>query len=218
MSDLQYKLYDKRKGGGPIRRIRQTKGLLSCPMCGSPTTGSIDHLLPRAVYPEFSIMRANLVPACTHCNSANKGNKHRGDAQPERFIHPYYDQFADQPLWLVRFNAPLAAATFDAEPLPTLQDPVLSIVRYHLTNVLGEAFTRRMETFWSTYPGGIAVVAQAQGTPITLPFVINQVQVDLQRRIMTFGVNGWEPAFLRGLEGSPAALTHVTQRAIAYPI
>ncbi len=214
--DPQYELYDARKRGGPIRRIRDTRGLLSCPMCGSHTTGSLDHVLPRAVYPEFSIMRANLVPACMHCNSASKGNKHRGPVPPERFIHPYFDAFAGQPLWSVQIVPPFAAATFNPVPMPGLTVPQASIVRYHLTNVLGDEFTRRMETAWSTLPGSLH--ASAAGAPITYHSIAAQLAVDLTRAIITRGENGWDTAFLRGVAADPAAVAHVTERATNYPL
>lgn len=216
ISAAQQELYEGRKSNGPIRRIRRTRGLLCCPLCGSPTTGSVDHLLPKAVYPELSIMRANLVPACVHCNSASKGNKHRGAAAPERFIHPYFDKFADQALWMVSINPPFPAATFDPTPLATLQEPVLSIVRYHLAHVLGDEFRRRMETLWSTYPGEVKIAAQ--GAAITTASTENQLTIDLQRRAMSFGTNGWETALLRGIASDPNAIAHVAQSAIAYPI
>ena len=35
----QYELYDSRRSGGPLRRLREQSGLKSCPVCGSPVTG-----------------------------------------------------------------------------------------------------------------------------------------------------------------------------------
>jgi hypothetical protein len=55
IADAQFKLYDTRKSGGPIRRISDRKGILCCPMCGSGSTGDVDHYLPRKQFPEFSI-------------------------------------------------------------------------------------------------------------------------------------------------------------------
>lgn len=216
ISKEQRQLYETRKNGGPIQRIRRGRtDLKSCPLCGSPSLGSIDHLLPRDDYPEFSIMRANLVPACVHCNSASKGNKHRGNAAPERFIHPYYDQFADQALWCVRINNPASGTTFDPEPSPALQGAELAIVRYHLAHVLGHEFHRFMASLWSTLPGSVAV--GLAGSPVTLVAAQGQIAIDLQRELVASGENGWKPAFLRGLVADFAALQILTQRAIAYP-
>jgi 5-methylcytosine-specific restriction endonuclease McrA len=151
ISAKQKKLYDNRCKGGPIRRIRSTKNLVCCPMCGSPTTGSVDHYLPRAVFPEFSILYSNLVPACTHCNSAQKGDLYRG-AGCERFIHPYYDAFADQPLWYVSVVPPYRAATFKAKALGGMPAQQTQIVQFHLKHILGEQFTEWVRTQWVRYP------------------------------------------------------------------
>lgn len=57
-------------------------GLLMCPMCDSmpyriKTTGhihsSVDHFFSRDLYPQFSCHPLNLVPMCSPCNSALKG-------------------------------------------------------------------------------------------------------------------------------------------------
>lgn len=211
----QRRLYETRKKGGPIRRIRDTPNLLCCPLCGSLTTDSLDHLLPKAVYPEFSIMRANLVPACTHCNAANKGDKHRGAQAPERFIHPYFDAFADGVIWQVRINPPYVAATFDPVPAQGLTADQVAMVTYHLENVLGKAFHSRTRTLWSTYPGSIRI--GAQGDPITAQSVAAAVALDLDKSEHLDGKNGWRTALLRGLAADPAAIAYVVAAAIAYP-
>ena len=118
----QYDLYDTRKGSGELKRMRQKAGLKSCPVCGSPVTGDLDHYLPRDVYREFSIMRANLVPACRHCNSGVKGTTVHG-ANPRRFIHPYFDTWAANPIWYVEIIAPFKAATFKPCALVGLAAP-----------------------------------------------------------------------------------------------
>lgn len=215
VAEEQRDLYRTRKNGGPIRRIRLKQGLLSCPLCGSPTTGHVDHLLPREPYAEFSILRANLVPACGHCNSAGKGNKHRGSVQPERFIHPYFDQFAAGALWRVRIIPPYAAVTFEAEPLPNLQGDELSIVRYHLKNVLGTQFKSSMSTFWSTYPSEIK--EEAGGGPVTAALMIDIVEKHIRVRTNSTGINSWYTAMLRGIRADQAAMDYLAQQAAVYP-
>jgi hypothetical protein len=151
IGELQYKLYDTRKGSGVLLRMRRKANLKSCPVCGSPVTGSLDHYLPRALYREFSIMRANLVPACMHCNSSSKGSTvHGGD--PKRFIHPYFDNWAANVLWYVEIIPPYRAATFAPRPMPGLPAPRDEIVAFHLWNVLGTQFKLSMETAWSSLP------------------------------------------------------------------
>lgn len=212
-ADRQYKLYDTRKRGGPLGRMRRLPGLLSCPVCGSPVTGSLDHYLPRAVYPEFSIMRANLMPACMHCNSGVKGDTVHGVGN-ERFIHPYFDHWADEVLWHVEFVAPLTAATFRAVPTAGMAAAQVDIVAFHLKNVLGDQFHLSLANEWSTYPLQIAIRRPAP----TSEDVIAQVNEDLQVAVVSNGTNSWKAAFFRGLAADAEAMNHIGQQAMVIAI
>lgn len=61
-----------------------------CPMCGSLKTGTADHYLPKADYPEFAFYSWNLVPACD-CNT-KRGSALYGPGVDERIIHPFYEK------------------------------------------------------------------------------------------------------------------------------
>ncbi|XPV75760.1 MAG: hypothetical protein ACNI27_14115 [Desulfovibrio sp.] len=64
--------------------------LVFCPFCGEmgrPNT--LDHYLPKDIFPEFSITSANLVPMCDKCQTL-KGDKYLANDR-KAFLHPYYD-------------------------------------------------------------------------------------------------------------------------------
>ena len=72
-----YSLYDsKAKCLAYVDEFRReaTEKLGACPYCGLPSNITLDHYLPRKLkaFPEFSVLSANLVPACTDC----QGKKH----------------------------------------------------------------------------------------------------------------------------------------------
>jgi hypothetical protein len=90
MGAIQQKLYENRKSVARFKRLRGQQ-VSSCPMCGSSVTGALDHFLPKEAFPEFSVMAANLVPACTSCNSSVKGRTYKGASPAEWLIHPYFD-------------------------------------------------------------------------------------------------------------------------------
>jgi hypothetical protein len=204
-------LWDGRRRSEPIRAIRGAK-LRCCPVCGSQNTGSVDHYLPRDFYPEFSILFENLIPACAHCNSAGKGNTFKGEAQPERFIHPYFDAWANDVLWQVRLVPPFEAATFVAVPEDGLPDDRATIVAFHLRHVLGEQWNLFNERYWGQLPElllgpepGIADLADP-GVP-------------LARRLWDSeylnGRNSWEAALLRGITRDELAKSHLLSRIAA---
>ena len=209
IGDLQYKLYDTRKRSGDLGRMRKKPGLKSCPVCGSPVTGDLDHYLARDVYPEFSIMRANLVPACRHCNSGVKGTTiHGGD--PRRFIHPYFDTWAQQVLWYVQIVPPYKAATFAPRAVPGLPPPRDEIVAFHLQNVLGTQFHLSMATEWSSLP----IQIKLRDPELSTASVTRQIALELRVALIAKGTNSWPAALLRGLHSDEAVIEHIRQEAI----
>jgi 5-methylcytosine-specific restriction endonuclease McrA len=63
-----------------------------CPFCGDiGRTKNLDHFLPKAHFPEFSIMPLNLVPSCRDCNMGEKGQAY-STTEEEQSIHPYADK------------------------------------------------------------------------------------------------------------------------------
>lgn len=213
VSDRQYALYDSRKSGSRLKEIRDGAMLLSCPMCGSPTTGTLDHYLPRTVFPEFSVMASNLVPACSHCNSGGKRAVYRG-VGVERFIHPYFDTIAAQVIWRVMINPPFEAATFEPVPMPDNVSPVLEIVAFHLKQQLGKQFALMAERLWATLP---LVVHACLGGCVRdwLADVTSALEFQLRLAEVTSGANSWHSAFFRGVLANQAAVNFVTQKVCA---
>lgn len=203
----QYDLYDKRKGTNRIKNIRQMPGLLCCPMCGSETTGSLDHFLPRITFPEFSIMTANLVPACAHCNSASKGNTFRGTS-PESFIHPYFENLAAAPLWQIEISTPFPAATFRPMPVGALSPAETARVAFHLRHVLGTQFNLWASNKWARLPQVIRNAIGGMGGVTTAEVQAEFVNQLAQANAST-GINSWLSAFYRGLRNNSAAQTFI---------
>ncbi|WP_156769768.1 HNH endonuclease [Nocardia sp. 852002-20019_SCH5090214] len=89
--------YELTYDGGSLFSLREqlfegaTGGL--CGMCGAAQAGTLDHYLPREMYPELSILAPNLIPACDMCN--RKKSTIVGDNDSGRFAHPYIDDLSD---------------------------------------------------------------------------------------------------------------------------
>lgn len=63
-----------------------------CPFCGDiGQTKNLDHFLPKAHFPEFSVMPLNLVPSCRDCNMGEKGQNY-ATAENNQAIHPFVDK------------------------------------------------------------------------------------------------------------------------------
>jgi hypothetical protein len=86
-----------------------------CPLCGQRTVSTLDHHLPKSLYPALAVTPANLVPACLDCNKAKFETAPK--SSEEETLHPYFDDIEDD-LWLhaeVIKTAP-AALRFFVDP------------------------------------------------------------------------------------------------------
>lgn len=66
----------------------------TCPICGQRKVSSLDHFLPKSMYPSLVVTPINLIPACDQCN------KKKLDAAPisneQTTLHPYFDDLGDE--------------------------------------------------------------------------------------------------------------------------
>ncbi|UNM22340.1 hypothetical protein K0P33_13190 [Pseudomonas sp. ArH3a] len=62
----------------------------SCPMCGNSAVGTVEHYLPKAPFPEFSVFSWNLVPSCNSCNQ-KRGSRHTNGVK-HKLLHPIFDE------------------------------------------------------------------------------------------------------------------------------
>ncbi|WP_439835769.1 HNH endonuclease [Aeromonas enteropelogenes] len=95
-----------------------------CPFCGFGNVRTLDHYMPKARYPIFSVHPKNLVPSCTDCNKG-KGSTVIS-SQEGQVLHPYYiaDHFINDD-WIkadVMASNPVTFG-FHVEP-PTYWDDV----------------------------------------------------------------------------------------------
>lgn len=210
-----YALYDSRGRSGPINRIRRPAiPFKSCPLCGSLGGRSMDHALPRGRFPEFSILRENLVPACTMCNTDEKGGTYRG-RRPERFIHPYYDRWASRALWRVEFEPDLDVLQFEPVALPSLNRTRRRIVNFHVKTLLGKEWRDAVRREWGPLP---ASLRRRLGRAPTEEAMRVELRTRLEDAIETYGVNCWDAGFLRGVLADTAVITKLVERVRNLPI
>lgn len=211
-----YRLYDTRGSSGPIARIRRpAAGFQSCPMCGSLGGRSLDHALPRSLYPEFSILHENLVPSCTMCNSDEKGSTYRGVRRSQRFIHPYYDKWASSALWRVKFGPDLDALQFEPISLATLSRHRRLIVNFHIQTLLGKEWREAVRREWAALP---AKLHRRLGKSPTVAAVRAELNTRLLDTIDTYGVNSWDAGFLRGALADASVTNKLISRIQALPV
>jgi hypothetical protein len=90
-----------------------------CPFCGFGNVTTLDHYLPKARYPLFSVIPANLVPSCADCNKG-KGSSVL-NAIEDQPLHPYFseDKFYNES-WIkarIEHTLPPSMVYFASPPL-----------------------------------------------------------------------------------------------------
>jgi 5-methylcytosine-specific restriction endonuclease McrA len=102
---LEQKYSEGRDGKGTfifIKDRHDNPGTTCCPYCGRGGVGTIDHYLPQAIFPLYSIFSQNLVPACQECQLI-KGDRIQ-NVRRGRPIHPILDAVTLSQQLVIRWN------------------------------------------------------------------------------------------------------------------
>ncbi len=107
-----------------------------CPFCGGiGRPKSLDHYLPKANYPQFSVFPHNLVPACRDCNTG-KSNSLATNLN-EQVLHPYFDDdfyFSVQWIFAMVVQTEPCSLEFFVSPPDTWQDVQKGRVKQHFND------------------------------------------------------------------------------------
>lgn len=60
-----------------------------CPLCSVREVSTLDHYLPKALYPALAVTPVNLIPSCSDCNKTKKSSFPNNSV--EQTLHPYFD-------------------------------------------------------------------------------------------------------------------------------
>lgn len=184
-----------------IDKLRDDGEVKTCPMCGSSCGGTLDHVMPKAGYPCFSIFGMNLVPACK-CNLKRTSQLSNPAYPGARLLHPYYDDILSERLVTARFR--------DLGPVPKVGlravlpagHPYRNAVDFHLTNVVRKTGARAWilgEWIKLVQKPGLAVRALKKN-PATRAALVDQLEEEREDVDESTGSkNGWGSMFLSGL-------------------
>lgn len=176
-----------------LETLRHKNGLVSCPMCGEPgRPRTLDHLLPKTIYPELSINLYNLVPCCDWCQG-NKLIDYKNKAGTRSFLHPYFDDL-DKPLFQLIFSGSYTAPVIEVEIISGIPADLKTIVETHLEGV---GFLDRYKDIFSTSYRSILRMAKEAREPgnMSLDKSLNHaLKLSLDK-----GVNSWDAVLYRSI-------------------
>jgi hypothetical protein len=116
-TDEMVSVYDQRMAGkkGPGRHVYDAIKLLPkqgiCPFCDHRPISTLDHLLPKRLFPALAVTPDNLVGACADCNKTKLA--FAPAVAEDVFLHPYFDD-VEAERWLAAqvVEGPVAAVLF----------------------------------------------------------------------------------------------------------
>jgi hypothetical protein len=185
---------------GHITIMRQETEHRVCPMCGSMHGGTLDHLLPKNGYPEFSLFSMNLVPACK-CNIKRKEIL-TGPNSNERILHPYFDDCLSERLIAARFQNLSAIPSVGLQLLVASTHPEYSAISFHVRSIVERtAIKKYLADRWSKLCRKPSLVVRAlEQNPQNIAELKKILNAELNLLDdLHDGKNNWNSVFVAGL-------------------
>lgn len=183
-----------------ITKMRESTEHLVCPMCGSMHSGTLDHYLPKNVYPIFSVFSKNLVPACK-CNS-KRSEILLGPKIGERILHPYFDCCLGERLVSARFDCLGPVPKVSLALIPPITHPHYAAIDFHVQKiVLRSAICKYLADRWSALYRKPSLVIRAFEENIQIEADVKAV-LEKERASLDDlhkGKNNWNSVFVSGL-------------------
>ncbi|MNV04170.1 hypothetical protein D3C71_944610 [compost metagenome] len=180
-----------------LDKLRTKNKLLACPLCGElgrPRT--LDHCLPKTVYPEFAINLLNLVPACDWCQGEKLVDYKNSDGF-RNFLHPYYDE-VNKPLYVIKLKKPYLTPIIDFEIMDDLPAELKRLVASHLDGI--NFWERFKEYFETSYQDIIRIASDTRAAGVRTVVDTLEGAYALQAEK---GVNTWDAVVYRSLLVDP---------------
>jgi hypothetical protein len=183
-------VYDQIMGGPADER---------CPLCGHGVVRTLDHFLPKRMFPALCVDPLNLVPACADCNHA-KGEGIPSDAGTT-LLHPYLDRIDHDP-WLearVVDSSPLWLDFFVSPP-PQWDRVLIARTRHHFALFgLARLFAVQANRIVSGLRRQLADLLDTGGADMVRAYLRGEADTRLADRL-----NGWEGVTYRALAADDA--------------
>jgi len=190
-------LYSNAKEGDAqheaIRTMRDTK-ILFCPSCGedgNPET--LDHHLPKDVFPEYAITTRNLTPMCGRCQGEKLATVVDEYGQ-RQYLHPYFDDI-NHPILGINIIPPYdKGTTFDIYVLDGIPERISDVTPKHLRQL--KIDVRLREYCIEKYMHILKTAKEDQDLPREgLVYTIRHMKREEEKK----SPNAWAAAFYRAI-------------------
>lgn len=181
----------------------------SCPVCGGGSAATLDHHLPKEVFPQFSVYSKNLVPACFRCNNV-KGQLFKGMLVGQRGVHPYFDNFAAGRLISILVQGPWAAPKISVVPFNVAGDAALA-VEWQIEKIIKPAgIEKRLKSLWGQLVANPSKALLINSAPADADEIRTRLlEMSTMAAHMQQSDNDWQSVFYFGVAYSAGASEHI---------
>lgn len=165
-----------------------------CPICGHGMVRTLDHFLPKRMFPALCVDPMNLLPACADCNHV-KGERIPTDGGAT-LLHPYLDRI-DQDAWLDAQVTDRGSVwlEFFVSPPPHWERVLVERARYHFKLFgLAKLFAVQANRSVHSIRRQLAAMLGAGGKDMVRAYLADEAETRLAARL-----NGWEGVTYRAL-------------------
>jgi len=196
---------DATSAQGPVIKQLRNRQLQLCPFCGengAPRT--LDHYLPKQLFPELAAMPINLAPMCDACQD-EKDTKTVDEESRRFFLHPYFDQIAISQIVMLIVRVPYEApASFDLVPSLVLAPEWRDLVSRHLKEL--DIYARFKEYFTDQYVRTLRLVQDTRQAGENVESMLRQFAALHRDRSR----NCWDYVFYSGVLNDTSLMAYLT--------
>lgn len=200
-------LYLNRREGStqkPVIDALDQRKMQFCPACGEDgKPNTLDHYLPKDIFPEFSITPANLFPMCDACQLHKGTATVDGDGR-RYFIHPYFDDFASQQVITVEFLPEFNSPSIEVKAHGDLDPDDFALASRHLIKL--QIPQRFHHFFRQEYGRLLRLVEEIRGKGKDVRDTLSMFQAHAGRK----SVNSWDHVWYAGVLANQPLLDYLT--------
>lgn len=121
ISDMKYLYKNKLADKNAVcrkyykRLANPDETILTCPFCEIDSIQTLDHYLPKSLYPSLAITPVNLVGMCSKCNT--KKSDRKIESADKFFLHPYYSDVIKNNPYELKYHKEYDYIEFKVNPL-----------------------------------------------------------------------------------------------------
>jgi len=192
--NYHYGLYDSKS-----EAVRNLKNTLfdqynghTCPYCQLDAVSHIDHFLPRAAFPEFSVSLQNLLMACDSCNSKYKLSNW-GVGNDQVIFNPRYNVLAG--LLYLKATAVYSMSAIVVKFSITPGLPMSALMQRHFDFMhLNDRYIAKVTT------NEIPKISKLLNSEPTRLEKLNRLNSFIKDQLSVTTINSWEYAFYSALQ------------------